>query len=134
MTNMTQEELQENFSLLTSWEEKYQYIIELGEALPPFPEDEKTDENKVEGCMSQVWFKAIKTGERFVFSATSDAIIVKGLEAILLNLINHKTKEEIKALDIEGIFKSLGLEAHLSPTRRNGFYAMIERIKLLIEQ
>jgi len=125
---MTLEELTENFSFLDNWEDKYRYLIELGEQLPPFKEEDKISTNKVDGCMSQVWFIHTKEGEKNFFNATSDAHIVRGLEAILLILINGKTTQEINALNIIDIFKQLGLEAHLSPTRRNGFYAMVERI------
>ena len=126
---MTPAELFENFSYLTDWEDKYRYLIELGDNLPPFDDGDKVDANKVDGCMSQVWFVHHKEGDRYVFNATSDAHIVRGLEAILLILINGKTAEEIQSLDIEGDFRRLGLEEHLSPTRRNGFFSMIARIK-----
>ena len=126
---MTPEELFENFEYLIDWEDKYRYLIELGDQLSPFSEEDKTSQNKVDGCMSQVWFTSQKEGDQYVFNATSDAHIVRGLEAILLILVNHKTAAEIQNLDIEAAFKKLGLEEHLSPTRRNGFYAMINRIK-----
>ena len=126
---MTQEELLENFSYLDAWEDKYKYLIELGDNLPPFPQEEQTDANKIEGCMSQVWFIHKKEGDRYIFNATSDAHIVRGLEAVLLTLINGKTGPEIQNTDILSAFRQLGLEEHLSPTRRNGFYAMIGRIK-----
>ena len=126
---MTQEELLENFSYLDAWEDKYKYLIELGDNLPPFPQEEQTDANKIEGCMSQVWFIHKKEGDRYIFNATSDAHIVRGLEAVLLTLINGKTGPEIQNTDILSAFRHLGLEEHLSPTRRNGFYAMIGRIK-----
>lgn len=126
---MTPQELLENFSFLTDWEDKYRYLIELGDNLPAFPESDKTDANKVEGCMSQVWFTHHQDGEKHFFNATSDAHIVRGLEAVLLILVNGKTATEIQTLDIGAIFRELGLEEHLSPTRRNGFFAMINRIK-----
>ena len=126
---MTPEELFENFSYLTEWEDKYRYLIELGDSLPPFPDSDKTEANKVEGCQSQVWFTMEKQGERFYFNATSDAHIVRGLEAVLLILVNGKTATEIQNLDLNAAFLRLGLEEHLSPTRRNGFFAMIGRIK-----
>ncbi len=126
---MTLEELIENFSYLTDWEDKYRYLIELGEGMEAFPESEKTDQNKVHGCQSQVWIIHQKRGDKFYFNATSDAIIVRGLEAVLVTLINGKTAQEIQALDLEGIFKKLGLEENLSPTRRNGFVSMIGRIR-----
>ena len=126
---MTPEELLENFSYLTDWEDKYRYLIELGEGMPEFPESEKTDQNKVMGCQSQVWIIYSKQGDKYKFQATSDAIIVRGLEAVLLTFVNGKTAEEIQNLDLESIFKKLGLEENLSPTRRNGFISMINRIR-----
>ena len=126
---MTPEELLENFSYLTDWEDKYRYLIELGEGMPPFPESEKTDKNKVMGCQSQVWIIYSKQGDKYEFQATSDAIIVRGLEAIWLTFVNGKTAKEIQELDLESTFKKLGLEENLSPTRRNGFISMIGRIR-----
>ena len=126
---MTPEELLENFSYLDNWEDKYKYLIELGDVLPPFADSDKTEANKVEGCMSQVWFTYKKENDRYIFNATSDAHIVRGLEVVLLTLINGKTGPEIQNTDILSAFRQLGLEEHLSPTRRNGFYAMIGRIK-----
>lgn len=131
---MTKDELLENFSYLTDWEEKYSYLIELGNNLPPFSENDKTDENKVQGCMSQVWFTHEKKNNLNYFNATSDALIVKGLEAVLISLINGKTDEEILNLNILEIFKEIGLQDHLSPTRRNGFFSMVERIFSLIKK
>ena len=125
---MNQNELIENFSYLEDWEEKYKYLIELGETLPPFDEKDKTDQNKVEGCMSAVWFVHTEKDGKHFFNATSDAHIVRGLEAVLLILINEKTSEEIKKIDLIAVFEELGLKNHLSPSRRNGFFAMIERI------
>ena len=126
---MTSDELFENFSFLTEWEDKYRYLIELGDNLPPFSEMDKTDANKVDGCQSQVWFVCRREGDRYFFNATSDAHIVRGLEAVLLILVNGKTGPEIQSLDLGGAFRRLGLEDHVSPTRRSGFYAMIGRIK-----
>ena len=128
---MTIEEIKEAFSFLDDWESRYSYLIELGENLPVFPEINKTPENKVEGCMSQVWLSAEKKGEKYLFNATSDAMIVKGLIAIVLAVYSDKTKEEIHGVDIQKVFDDLGLGTHLSPTRRNGFFAMVERIKKL---
>ena len=126
---MTPDELFENFSYLTEWEDKYRYLIELGDALPQFPDADKTPEHKVEGCQSEVWFSVQKQGDRYYFNATSDAHIVRGLEAVLITLVNGKTADEIRSLDLPAAFTRLGLEEHLSPTRRNGFFAMIGRIK-----
>ena len=126
---MTPEELFENFSYLTDWEDKYRYLIELGEQMPDFPEQEKIDQNKVNGCQSQVWIIYSKNKDKYHFKATSDAIIVRGLEAVLLTFVNGKTAEEIQSLNLESLFKQLGLEENLSPTRRNGFVSMINRIR-----
>ena len=129
---MTEQELVDNFSLFSDWEEKYQYLIELGQSLPPLPEADKTEAHKVQGCQSQVWITAKQSGDKFFFSADSDAFIVRGLEAVLLSLINGQTASFIRDLDIERIFKALGLEDHLSPTRRNGFFSMVERVRALV--
>lgn len=131
---MDEIELIENFSYLEDWEDKYRYLIELGEKLPLFDEKDKTDENKVDGCMSEVWFTHHKENEKNYFKAYSDAHIVRGLESVLLILINGKTNTEILNLDLNNIFKQLGLEQHLSPTRRNGFYSMIKKIMELIQK
>ena len=129
---MTPEELIENFSYLTDWEDKYRYLIELGEQLPPMPLEEKTSANKVEGCMSQVWISHTEQNGKHLFKMDSDAHIVRGLEAVLWTLVNDKTTDEIHAIDIEGIFNELGLSEHLSPTRRNGFAGMVARIKEVV--
>ncbi len=130
---MTPDELIDNFSYLTDWEDKYRYLIELGEQLPPMPSDEKIPANKVDGCMSQVWISHTKQDDKHLFNMDSDAHIVRGLEAVLWILVNGRTSEEIKAIDIEDIFNELGLAEHLSPTRRNGFVGMVARIQGVIE-
>ncbi len=133
---MTLDELLENFALMDSWEERYKYVIDLGKALPPMPEADKIEENKVRGCMSQVWFKfspSLANPPRIEFLADSDAFIVKGLAAILHLIYSGKTKEEALKIDLEATFKKLGLESHLSMNRRNGFYSMAERIKKEIQ-
>ena len=131
---MTTEELIENFSYLTDWEDKYRYLIELGEQMEVLPESECIDEYKVLGCQSQVWIKGEEKNNRYYFKANSDAIIVRGLEAVLLMLVNGRTADEIHDLNLSEIFKKLGLEENLSPTRRNGFASMIERIYLLVNK
>ncbi len=130
---MTQQELIDNFSFLTDWEDKYRYLIELGDTLPDFSENDKIPENKVDGCMSQVWLTSQMMGKKYHFSATSDAHIVRGLIAVLLILVNDKTADEIQSIDIESVFEQLDLSENLSPTRRNGFFAMIERIRFLVQ-
>lgn len=128
---LTIEQVIENFEVFDSWEDRYQYLIDLGKNLPSLPKELKTDEYKVRGCTSQVWFvpneEEIKKG-RISFEGESDAFIVSGLIEILQIIYNGKTFEEAKKIDVEAIFKKLGLEGHLSPTRRNGFFAMVQRI------
>lgn len=131
---LTTEELLENFELFDDWEERYRYLIDLGRKLPDFPETDKNDTTKVNGCISQVWMTAeIEPGppERILLKADSDAHIVKGLIAVLLVVYSHKTPQEVLATDINGVFEQLELGSHISVNRRNGFYAMVERIKSL---
>lgn len=126
------DEILSNFSFLEDWEDKYRYLIELGEGLDALPSDYKTDENKVEGCMSQVWLYSQKDALGcYTFLADSDALIVKGLIAIILSAYWGKNAEQIKQVPIEQIFEQLGLATHLSPTRRNGFFAVVSRIQQL---
>jgi len=129
---MTPQELMDSFSYLINWEDKYRYLIEIGEKLRDFPETDKTDTNQVLGCQAQVWITHRVEGDKHYFNATSDSHIVRGLEAILLTFVNGKTSQEIQALDMMAIFKKLGLEEHLSPSRRNGFLAMSNKIFSLI--
>lgn len=126
---MDAEELVESFELFDDWEDRYRYIIDLGKKLPPMPEAAKTEENKVRGCMSQVWMiHDVKDG-KLHFEADSDAFIVRGLIALLMELFNDRTPEEILSVDALDLFRRIGLEGHLSPNRRNGLVSMVERIK-----
>ena len=124
------EELIDNFEFLDGWEDKYRYIIELGEKLPVLDVEFHTEEWKVKGCQSQVWLVPSKNSDGSIsFSGDSDAMIVKGLIAIVLAIYNNKTAEDIKNTDIENIFSLLGLQEHLSPSRQNGLESMILKIK-----
>ena len=122
-------ELLETFEFLDDWEERYRLLIELGEEMPEFPEAEKTEDNKVKGCLSQVWMIHSVAGERIEFQGDSDSAIVKGLIAVLHLMYSGKEKSAILNFPLEENFKKLGLEEHLSPNRRNGFFAMVERIR-----
>ena len=122
------EELIENFELLDDWEDKYRYIIDLGEKLSPLPQEFHSEEWKVRGCQSQVWLVPEKQGDKLFFKGDSDAIIVKGIIAIVLMIFSGHTAQEIKAINIEEIFNRLGLQEHLSPSRRNGLAAMTDKI------
>lgn len=128
------DELIDNFSLFDDWEDRYRYIIELGKALPPMDEALKTPDSKVEGCTSQVWFVASPdknaNGDTVLrFIGDSDAHIVRGLIAILFAIHDGKTPGEIKTIDAEAHLQELGLDQHLSPSRTNGLYAMLGRIR-----
>ena len=126
---MAIDDLIENFEFLDSWEDKYRYIIDLGEKLPPLASERHTDEWKVKGCQSQVWLVPEKKDGIIIFYGDSDAMIVKGLIAIVLMIYSGKTADEIKNINIDDIFTRLGLREHLSPSRRNGLEAMIEKIR-----
>ena len=131
---MTIDDLIDNFEFLDSWEDKYRYIIELGEKLPVFNEQFRTEEWKVKGCQSQVWLVPQKQSDGHLqFMGDSDAMIVKGLIFIVLTIYNNALPQEIKNLNIEEIFTKLGLREHLSPSRRNGLESMINKIRYYAE-
>lgn len=122
----------ETFSLFDDWEDKYRYVIELGRMLPEFPAEAKTDENKVRGCTSQVWILPRLTDDnppKFYFDGDSDAHIVKGLVAITMLIYSGKTPSEAMEVDARAILDQIGLAEHLSPSRSNGLFSMIARIR-----
>jgi cysteine desulfuration protein SufE len=132
--SMTVEELLDEFSLFDDWSDKYQYIIELGDQLDPLPDELRVDEHLVQGCQSSVWVVArAKPSDPPVieFLADSDSQIVRGLIAILVMLLSGRTAEEIQALDVEGLFRKMELQRHLSRSRSNGLHSMIQRIRSL---
>ncbi|TIT22431.1 MAG: SufE family protein [Mesorhizobium sp.] len=124
--------IRDDFSLLDEWEDRYRYVIELGEALPPFPDEQRIPANKVPGCVSQVWLTT-EQGEGgdpvITFKGDSDAHIVRGLVAIMLALFSRRPASEIQRTDAEATLKALGLDEHLSPQRANGLRSMVKRIK-----
>lgn len=126
---MTIDELIENFAFFDSWEEKYQYVIDLGANLEPLEQKYKTEEWKVNGCQSQVWLLPKYSEGKIHFYGDSDAILVKGIIAIVLLIYNDKTAAEIKNVDVMEIFAKLGLEENLTPSRRNGMMSMVEKIR-----
>ncbi len=128
---MDTEELVETFEMLGDWEERYRYLIDLGRKLPPMPEADHIEANKVRGCMSQVWMTSKLDNGRLQLQGDSDAHIVKGLIALLFKLTNGRTPKEIADTDIGAIFTRLGLDQHITMNRRNGFYSMVERIKAM---
>ena len=124
--------IRDDFSLLDEWEDRYRYVIELGEALPPFPDAERNAVNKVPGCVRQVWLTtslAPGADPAITFAGDSDAHIVRGLVAIMLALFSGRSASQILETDAEATLKSLGLDEHLSPQRANGLRSMVKRIK-----
>jgi cysteine desulfuration protein SufE len=133
MANPRIESLIEDFELLTDWEERYRYVIELGRELDPMPDALKTPVTKVQGCASQVWIHARTTrtgGEPVLtFTGDSDALIVKGLIAVVFRLYSGETARTILATDATPVLDRLGLKDHLTPQRSNGLASMVKRIK-----
>ena len=123
-----QEDLIAEFGFFDDWMERYQYLIDLGRKLPAFPEEYRRDEFKLKGCQSQVWFVGEKRDGRLVFHAISDAAIVSGIIALLLRIYSGRTPTEIVATEPDFV-AAIGLDAHLSPTRKNGLGAMLKAIK-----
>ena len=123
-----QEELIGEFAFFDDWMERYQYLIDLGRKLPPFPEEYRRDEFKLKGCQSQVWLVGEKRDGRLVFHSISDAAIVSGIIAVLLRVYSDRTPQEILATEPDFV-AAIGLDQHLSPTRKNGLGAMLKAIK-----
>jgi len=119
----------DDFAFLDDWEDRYMHVIDLGKGLTPLPEGAQIDANKVKGCASQVWLISEQTNGNWTFSGDSDAHIVKGLVAIVLEIFSGRSSAEIAALDANDILSKLGLAEHLSAQRSNGLAAMIGRIK-----
>ena len=130
---MTIDEIRDNFALLEDWDDRYRYVIELGRTLDPMPEEEHSPENKVQGCVSQVWLsKQLDRGGKtpvLKYLGDSDAHIVRGLVAILLSLYSGRTPQEILSTDALAVFDEFGFREHLTPQRSNGLRAMVERIR-----
>lgn len=127
-----QEELVEDFSMYDEWLDKYEYLIELGKALPAFPEEKKTDDRLIKGCQSRVWLDAGMDGGKIVFTADSDAIITRGIIAMLISVYSGRTPEEILTSD-DAFLDRIGLRENLSPTRQNGLLSMMRTIRDLAE-
>ena len=121
-------EIVEEFSLFDSWDDKYEYIIDLGKKLPVLEEKHKLDENKVRGCQSTVWLVADHVDGKVYFKADSDAIIVKGLISMLIRVLTGHTPDEIINANLEFIQK-IGMTTHLAQTRSNGLLAMVKQMK-----
>ena len=123
------DELIENFSFFESWEDKYQYLIDMGRNVPPMSDGLKIDENKLKGCQSVVYFSNTYNDDGTItFMANSDAAIVQGLIALMLKVFSEKQPQEILDVDIS-FLKQIGLDEHLSPTRKNGLSSLVSSIK-----
>lgn len=123
-----QEELISEFAFFDDWMDRYQYLIDLGRKLPELPDELRRDEFKLKGCQSQVWLVGERHDGRLLFRAISDAAIVSGLIAVILRIYSNRTPDEILETDPDFI-REIGLEEHLSPTRKNGLGAMLDKIK-----
>lgn len=123
-----QNEIVDEFSFFDDWEQRYEYLIELGKDLKPLPDEVKTDDKIIKGCQSTVWLDAKIEGENIVFEADSDAILPKGLAALLVRIYNNKKPEDILNSNTDFIQK-IGLQEFLSPIRANGLLAMIKQFK-----
>jgi cysteine desulfuration protein SufE len=129
----TFDDIRADFELLDDWEDRYRYLIELGRALAPLDESDRTETNKVRGCASQVWLatriEAGPDGPHIAIRGDSDAHIVKGLIAVLLSMTDGRRADEILSVDAHKAFAELGLAEHLTPQRSNGFAAMVTRVR-----
>ncbi|KUO67688.1 MAG: Fe-S metabolism protein SufE [Lutibacter sp. BRH_c52] len=124
-----QEEIIDEFSMFEDWMERYEYMIELGKSLPMIEDEFKTDSNLISGCQSKVWLQSEIDGDKIKFTADSDAILTKGIVALLLRVFNNQKPKDILDADLYFVDK-IGLKEHLSPTRANGLVSMIKQIKL----
>lgn len=124
-----QEEIVEEFSMFDDWMDRYEYIIELGKKLPLIKEEFKTEDNIIKGCQSKVWLQGEQADDKIVFTADSDAILTKGIIAILIRAFSNQKAADILSADMDFI-DEIGLKEHLSPTRANGLVSMIKNIKM----
>ncbi len=127
--NEIQDEIIEEFSGFDDWMDKYQLLIDLGGEQPPLEEKYKTEQNLIDGCQSRVWLQADYVDGKIHFTAESDALIVKGIVALLIRVLSDHTPQEILDADLYFI-EEIGLKEHLSPTRSNGLLAMVKQIRL----
>lgn len=127
--NEIQDEIIEEFAMLDNWIDRYELLCDYGRALKGFPEEQRTKQNLIEGCQSQVWFTAALKDGRVIYQADSDAILVKGIVSLLLRVLSNQPAKDIANADLYFI-KQIGLQEHLSPTRSNGLAAMLHQMKL----
>ncbi len=127
--NQVQDQIVDDFSVFDDWMDRYQQLIEMGKDLKPIDEKKRTEQHLIKGCQSRVWVDAELNNGTITFSADSDAIITKGIVALLIQVLNNRTPQEILDADLYFIDK-IGLKENLSPTRSNGLVAMIKQMKL----
>ena len=128
--NIRQDQIIEEFDMFPEWMEKYEHIIELGKELDPLDDSEKIDENLIKGCQSRVWLSAeLNDKGKVIFTADSDAIITKGLVALMIRVLSDAEPMEIASAELR-FLEVIGLNAHLSPTRSNGLLSMVKQMKL----
>ncbi len=123
-----QDEIIADFEMFEDWADKYEYIIDLGKTLPPLPDKYKTEENRIHGCQSRVWLHAYPQNGHAIFEADSDALITKGIIALLIKVLSNQPLDDIMHADLYFIEKT-GLQGHLSPTRANGLASMVKQLK-----
>jgi len=126
--NEAQDEIIEEFAGFDDWMDKYQLLIDLGNEQAPLPEEQKTEQNLIDGCQSRVWLQADYVDGRLIFTAESDALIVKGIVTLLIRVLSDHTPQEILDADLYFIDR-IGLKEHLSPTRSNGLLAMVRQMR-----
>ena len=129
MADESIQDIIDTFDLLGDWDQRYQYLVEIGERLPAMDPADKTDVNRVMECMSTVHVVARPDGEHIRFDGDCDTSIIKGVVALLVGLFSGKTAAEIEALDVDALFEGLQLEEHLSPNRHVGVYAIVNKMK-----
>jgi len=124
-----QDDIVDEFSMFDDWMQRYEYIIDLGKSLPLIDEKYKTDDNIIKGCQSKVWVHAVQNEDKIVFTADSDAILTKGIIAVLIRAFSNQKASDILDANTDFI-DEIGLKEHLSPTRANGLVSMIKQIKM----
>ena len=126
--NEIQDEIIEEFALFDDWADKYEYIIDMGKKLKGLPQDQKTEDNIIKGCQSQVWLNAHKEGDNLIFEADSEAVIVKGLVSMLIRVLSGHSPKEIAESELYFI-DQIGMSQHLAQTRSNGLVSMVKQMK-----
>jgi cysteine desulfuration protein SufE len=129
---MTLDDMVDTFELLGDWDQRYQYLVELGQRLPPLPEELRVEDNRVKGCMSQVWVSAYRdpqSGDLIRYHGDCDTTIIRGVLTLLIQLVDRRRVEDVEQLDVDEFFERLKLDDHLSPNRHVGVYAIVDLMK-----